>query len=56
LEAGALHSPPAQISPEELEEMKNLNPQSPHEKEEEEAEEKFLQGEDSPSPSPPHHH
>jgi len=44
------------ISPEELEEMKNLNPQSPHEKEEEEAEEKFLQGEDSPSLSPPHHH
>ena len=45
-----------ELSPEELEEMKKLNPQSPHEKEEEEAEEKFLQGEDTPSPAPPHHH
>jgi mono/diheme cytochrome c family protein len=44
------------LSPEELEEMKKLNPQSPPEKAENEAEEQFLQGEDSPSPSPPHHH
>jgi mono/diheme cytochrome c family protein len=44
------------ISPEELEEMKKFNPQSPQEKEEAEAEEKFLQGEDSPASSPPHHH
>ncbi|HJY81412.1 MAG TPA: c-type cytochrome [Candidatus Binatia bacterium] len=43
------------MSPEEVEEMKKFNPQSPQEKEEEETEEKFLQGEDSPS-SPPHHH
>jgi mono/diheme cytochrome c family protein len=44
------------ISPEELEEMKKLNPQSPQEKEEAEEEEQFLQGEDNPLPSPPHHH
>ncbi len=44
------------ISQEELEEMKKLNPQSPQEREEEEEEQKFLQGEDSPSPSPQHHH
>ena len=44
------------LSSEELDEMKKLNPQSPQEKEEEEAEEKFLQGEDIPSPSSPHHH
>ncbi|HEV8713673.1 MAG TPA: c-type cytochrome [Candidatus Binatia bacterium] len=45
-----------EISPEELEEMKKLNPKSPQEMEEEEEEQKFLQGEDSPSPSPQHHH
>ncbi len=44
------------ISQEELEEMKKLNPQSPQDREEEEEEQKFLQGEDSPSPSPHHHH
>ena len=44
------------LSPEELEEMKKFNPQSLQEKEEEETEEKFLQGEDTPSPSSPHHH
>src|SRR5215510_11424011 len=43
------------ISPEELDEMKKLNPQSPQEKEEEEEEEKFLKGEDTPT-SPSHHH
>ena len=45
-----------EISQEELEEMKKLNPKSPQEMEEEEEEQKFLQGEDSPSPSPQHHH
>src|SRR5713101_4338469 len=44
------------LSQAELEEMKKLNPQSPQEKEEEEEEEKFLQGANSPSPSPQHHH
>ncbi len=44
------------IGAEELEEMKKLNPKSPQELEEEEEEQKFLQGEDSPSPSPQHHH
>jgi len=44
------------ISQEELEAMKKLNPQSPGEKEEEQAEEQFLQGDDSPAPSPHHHH
>jgi mono/diheme cytochrome c family protein len=46
----------SKLSPEELEEMKKLNPQSPQEKEEAEEEEQFLQGEDNPLPSPPHHH
>ena len=45
-----------QISPAELEEMKKLNPRSPEEMEEEREEEQFLQGEDSPAPSPHHHH
>ncbi len=44
------------ISPEELEGMKTLNPKSAHELKEEEEEQQFLQGEDNPSPSPPHHH
>ncbi len=44
------------ISQEELAEMKKLNPKSPHELEEEKEEQKFLQGEDSPSPPPQHHH
>jgi mono/diheme cytochrome c family protein len=44
------------LSPEELEEMKKLNPKSPQEMEEEEEEERFLQGDDRPSPSPQHHH
>lgn len=46
----------SQISPEELEEMKTLNPKSVHELKEEEEEQQFLQGEDSPSPSARHHH
>jgi mono/diheme cytochrome c family protein len=46
----------SKISPEELEEMKTLNPKSAHELKEEEEEQQFLQGEDNPSPSPPHHH
>jgi mono/diheme cytochrome c family protein len=45
-----------EISHEELTEMKKLNPKSPQEMEEEEEEQQFLQGEDSPSPSPQHHH
>ncbi len=45
-----------ELSPEELTEMKKLNPKSPQEMEEEEEEQKFLQGEDSPSTSPRHHH
>jgi mono/diheme cytochrome c family protein len=45
-----------EISPAELEEMKKRNPKSPQEMEEEEEEQQFLQGEDSPSPSPQHHH
>jgi mono/diheme cytochrome c family protein len=44
------------LSPEELEAMKKFNPQSLQEKEEEETEEKFLQGEDTPSSPPQHHH
>jgi mono/diheme cytochrome c family protein len=44
------------LSPEELDEMKQLNPQSPQEKEEAEEEEKFLQSDDSPAPAPHHHH
>ncbi len=45
-----------EISPDEVEEMKKLNPKSLHGLEEEEEEQKFLQGEDSPSPPPQHHH
>jgi len=44
------------ISPEELEEMKKLNPQSPHKAEEEAEIEKFLRGEDSPATQPQSHH
>jgi mono/diheme cytochrome c family protein len=44
------------LSQEELAEMKTLNPKSPHELEEEQEEQKFLHGEDSPSPPPQHHH
>jgi hypothetical protein len=44
------------LSPEELAEMKKFNPQSPQEKEEEATEEKFLQGEDTPSSPLQHHH
>jgi len=43
------------LSQEELEEMKQLNPRSPQELEEEE-EQNFLQGEDSSSTPPQHHH
>lgn len=45
-----------QLSQKEIEEMKKLNPKSAHELEEEAEEQQFLQGEDSPSPSPQHHH
>ncbi len=45
-----------QLSPAEVEEMKKLNPQSPHELEEEQEEEQFLQGEDASSTSLHHHH
>lgn len=45
-----------QISPEELAEMEKLNPKSPQKIKEEEEEERFLQGEDIPSTSSPHHH
>lgn len=45
-----------QISQKEIEEMRKLNPKSAHEREEEEDIEKFLQGEESPTPSPPSHH
>lgn len=44
------------LSPEELTEMRRLNPKSPDEVKEEDEAEKFLQGEDSPSPPPQHHH
>ena len=44
------------LDSEELEEMKKLNPKSPDEMTEEDEAEKFLQGEDSPSPPPQHHH
>ncbi len=44
------------LSPEELTEMRRLNPKSPDEVKEEDEAEKFLQGEDSPSPPPEHHH
>jgi len=44
------------LSPEELEAMKKLNPKSPQELAEEQEEEQFLQGDDSPAPSPQHHH
>ncbi len=44
-----------QLTPQELEEMKSLNPKSKHELEEEEAERRFLEGDDS-SPPPVHSH
>jgi len=45
-----------EIKPEEIEEMKKLNPKSPQEVEEEEDIEKFLQGKDSPATQPQSHH
>lgn len=45
-----------QITPEELAEMKKLNPKGPQELEEEEEERKFLQGGESPSSLPQHDH
>lgn len=45
-----------QISQQEIEEMKQLNPTSAHEREEEEEIEKFLHGDDSPATSSPSHH
>jgi len=44
------------ITPEELREMKQLNPKSPQELEEDKEEQQFLQGDDSPSPPAQHHH
>jgi mono/diheme cytochrome c family protein len=44
-----------EIKPEEIQEMKKLNPKSPHEMEEEEEAEGFLRGEDIP-PTPSRHH
>jgi cytochrome c len=44
-----------QLTPQELEEMKSLNPKGKHELEEEEAERRFLEGDDS-SPPPAHSH
>ncbi len=44
------------ISPEELEKMKSMNPKSAHELEEEEAIRRFLEGDDSPLPAPGHTH
>jgi mono/diheme cytochrome c family protein len=45
-----------EITEQELEEMRKLNPKSPHEMAEEAEEERFLRGEESPSPSSPHQH
>lgn len=45
-----------QISQKEIEEMKQLNPKSAHEREEEKDIEKFLHGEDGPAPSSQSHH
>src|SRR2546427_8170770 len=45
-----------QISQEELEEMKKLDPKSPQEMAEEQEEEQYLQGDESPASSPQHHH
>jgi mono/diheme cytochrome c family protein len=44
------------ITPEELEKMKGMNPKSPDEFREEEAIRKFLEGDDSASPPPGHKH
>jgi mono/diheme cytochrome c family protein len=44
------------ITSEELEKMKTMNPKSPHEMEEEEAIRKFLEGDDSQPPPPGHKH
>lgn len=45
-----------QVTPEEIDEMKKLNPKSPHEMEEEEAARRFLMGEGESPPSEGHHH
>ena len=44
------------LTPEELEKMKTMNPKSSHEMEEEDAIRRFLEGEDAQSPSPDHGH
>jgi mono/diheme cytochrome c family protein len=44
------------ISPEELAQMKEMNPKSSHEREEEEAIRRFLAGEDIPPTEPGHSH
>lgn len=46
-----------QITSEELDEMKKLNPKTDADRAEEEQEQQFLNGSDAPQPSPaPHHH
>jgi mono/diheme cytochrome c family protein len=44
------------ITPEELEQMKGMNPKSPEEFREEEAIKKFLEGDDAEVPVPAHKH
>ena len=44
------------ITPEELQEMKALNPKTTHEREEEAAHERFLRGDDVPDTAPVHRH
>ncbi|BFU95384.1 MAG: putative Cytochrome c [Nitrospira sp.] len=44
------------LTPEELHEMKGLNPKTPHEMEEEAANDKFLEGDDAAGGSDGHHH
>jgi mono/diheme cytochrome c family protein len=43
------------LKPEEIQEMKRLNPQSPHEVEEDNEEEEFLSGHEGEHPQPHHH-
>lgn len=44
------------LTQEDLQEMKTLNPKTPHELEEEAAAERFLRGEDEPAPASSHRH
>lgn len=45
-----------QMTPEEIEEMRQMNPKSPDEIREEEETERFLRGEENPQTHPMHHH